>query len=233
MPFRINKVNRFLSCIGVVLTVAYLAFIWWLFGERWDEIRTMQPNNIGDVLAGAFAPLAIFWLVLGFFQQGVELRQNTSALELQAQELKNSVNQQRELARVSAEQLVVQIEALKEERQKSAAAVLPRFLFVCKGHSGGGTVVKSHFSLVNIGAPAAKVALRPSDPVLDLSLSEITVFAPYGEHAIEMMLLSRQVRPRTALALSCVNAMGAGFTWKYEVVLDNLGRVSEIVESPA
>lgn len=57
----------------------------------------MGLNEVGDFLAGAFGPVAILWLVLGFFQQGVELRQGTEALKLQAAELKNSVVQQCEL----------------------------------------------------------------------------------------------------------------------------------------
>ncbi|HRE16401.1 MAG TPA: hypothetical protein PLW86_04930 [Rhodocyclaceae bacterium] len=67
--------NRLLSVIGIAITVAYLAGLWWFFDGRITEIRSMQPNNIGDFLAGIFGPLAILRLILGFFQQGVELRQ--------------------------------------------------------------------------------------------------------------------------------------------------------------
>ena len=47
-------------------------------------------NEIGDALAGAFAPLGFFWLVAGFYQQGKGLEQNSHALNLQAQELSKS-----------------------------------------------------------------------------------------------------------------------------------------------
>jgi hypothetical protein len=46
-----------------------------------------ESNKWGDWAAGMFAPLAFGWLVLGYFQQGEELR-------LQAQELRASVKQQ-------------------------------------------------------------------------------------------------------------------------------------------
>lgn len=57
----------------------------------------MDLNEVGDFLAGAFGPVTILWLVLGFFQQGIELRQGTTALNLQATELRNSVVQQCEM----------------------------------------------------------------------------------------------------------------------------------------
>lgn len=43
-------------------------------------------------MAGAFAPLAFGWLVLGYRQQGDELRQNTAALEQQSQEFQDMVD---------------------------------------------------------------------------------------------------------------------------------------------
>lgn len=48
-------------------------------------------NETGDFMAGMMAPLALFWLVIGFYLQREELKQNTEALLLQAEELKNLV----------------------------------------------------------------------------------------------------------------------------------------------
>lgn len=89
--------GRVLAIIGVVLTVLYAVFAWWLVGDRIQTLRSMGLNEVGDFLAGAFGPLAILWLILGFFQQGIELRQGTEALRLQTQELSNSVVQQCEM----------------------------------------------------------------------------------------------------------------------------------------
>lgn len=65
---------------------------------RFDELRCLSLNELGDYLAGSFGPLAFAWLVFGYFQQGDELRQGTEALRLQTAELNNSVIQQTKLA---------------------------------------------------------------------------------------------------------------------------------------
>ncbi len=71
----------------------------------WKSATEMKFNEWGDFFAGAFAPLAFLWLVIGYFQQGEELGQNTKALEqqeralqLQVDELKQSVEQQNKSA---------------------------------------------------------------------------------------------------------------------------------------
>ena len=98
--------GRALAAIGIVLTVCYALFAWWLVGDRIQTLRGMDLNEVGDFLAGAFGPVAILWLVLGFFQQGIELRQGTDALRLQAKELSNSVEQQIELVATQKASLV-------------------------------------------------------------------------------------------------------------------------------
>lgn len=97
--------SRVLSTIGILATFAYVAFLAWAFGGRLEELRSLEPNHIGDFLAGAFGPLAILWLILGFFQQGIELRENSRALDLQAAELKSATREQRELLQILRGQL--------------------------------------------------------------------------------------------------------------------------------
>lgn len=71
----------------------------------WETASKLSFNEWGDFFAGTFAPLAFLWLVIGYFQQGEELGQNTKALEqqekalqLQVKELKQSVEQQNKSA---------------------------------------------------------------------------------------------------------------------------------------
>jgi glutathione S-transferase len=77
----------------------------------WSSATKMGFNEWGDFFAGASAPLAFLWLVIGYFQQGEELNQNTKALEqqekalkLQVDELKQSVAQQNKSAIAQSKQ---------------------------------------------------------------------------------------------------------------------------------
>ncbi|EJM24744.1 hypothetical protein [Pseudomonas sp. GM25] len=132
--------RKHLGAIGVAMTLAYLAFILPIIGGRADTLLTMPLNEVGDFLAGAIGTVSLFWLVLGFMQQGeglrlstealkiqaTELQQSTEALKLQAQELKNSVDQQKIMATVATKQIEAQLRALElamEERDKSYLAV--------------------------------------------------------------------------------------------------------------
>lgn len=47
---------------------------------NWCKFISMEPNSLGDFLAGTMSPLALFWLVAGYRQQGEELNMNTQAL---------------------------------------------------------------------------------------------------------------------------------------------------------
>ncbi|WP_058975881.1 hypothetical protein [Pseudomonas syringae] len=87
---------------GAILTVAYLALMGWWLSVNWTAFLCLELNELGDFLAGTFGPVAFLWLVLGFLQQGRELKLSTNALRLQAEELKNSVQQQTEMNRIQA-----------------------------------------------------------------------------------------------------------------------------------
>jgi len=138
--------KNILAIFGVIVTIVYSLIIIWLINDRVCQLITMSLNEVGDFLAGVFGPLAIFWLILGFFQQGKELQQSTTALELQAKELNNSVRQQKELVEVSRQQMDVEIESLKYERQRQFKLAQPNFIFHGSGasHSGGQSKFKSN-----------------------------------------------------------------------------------------
>lgn len=59
---------------GVAVTGVWLAFgIYMLVTQE----RPSQQNAWGDFFSGFFAPLAFLWLVLGYLQQGEELRNSS------------------------------------------------------------------------------------------------------------------------------------------------------------
>tara|TARA_X000001388_G_scaffold64764_3_gene51026 strand:- start:1720 stop:2364 length:645 start_codon:yes stop_codon:yes gene_type:complete len=97
-----------------------------LLGDGLLQLKDLALNELGDFLAGVFGPLALMWLILGFFQQGIELRQNREALQLQVAELNASVAQQRELVEVSREQLLAETAERESQREAAAIARVPQ-----------------------------------------------------------------------------------------------------------
>ena len=82
-----------------------LAFVFF----RWDLAVEMKPNEWGDFTAGVFAPIAFLWLIFGYVQQGKGLKQNTHALQLQAEELKQMVLAQRMEVDIAQKSLSFQV----------------------------------------------------------------------------------------------------------------------------
>lgn len=162
--------SRQLTKAGFLASAAYLiAMGVWALLER-PELVAMSPNEFGDLLAGIFSPLAFLWLVLGFLQQGQELRASVEALRLQGEELRASVEQQRQLVEATREQLKFDSEMLAAQREELDRTSQPIFDLQCNGSVGsGGDGSRSYtFLLANTGRPATDVRVikQPNDLLL-------------------------------------------------------------------
>lgn len=98
--------------IGIGVTIVWFLSIYIFCVSNEFSFSSKDLNSLGDFLAGIFAPVAFFWLILGYVQQGKQLEQNTQALEqqeqalqLQIEEMRESVKEQRSLALLQKEQL--------------------------------------------------------------------------------------------------------------------------------
>ncbi|MDA5093333.1 hypothetical protein O2N63_04455 [Aliiroseovarius sp. KMU-50] len=116
------------------------------------ELKPLGLNEIGDFLAGAFGPLAIFWIVLGFLQQGEELRNSVNALKLQADELKSSVEQQKAMVGITEQQLKLDIQVREEQTKVSISKDLPFVQLRGGGSISSGGKRQYRYHLKNIGA---------------------------------------------------------------------------------
>lgn len=94
---------------GAWLLIAFLLVLW-----KRDTLSELTLNELGDFMAGVSAPLALLWVIVGYFQQGIELRQNTETLKLQQLELARQVQETATLA------LHAERQALASERQATA-----------------------------------------------------------------------------------------------------------------
>ncbi|WJM94664.1 hypothetical protein QEP73_13760 [Pseudomonas defluvii] len=128
----------------------------------------MELNELGDFLAGTFGPVAFLWLVLGFLQQGRELKLSTNALSLQAEELKKSVEQQAIMAKTAMQQFDASRKALElqvAEVERTFCADFDFRIASSGGSSPEGTF-KNSVSIVNLGSLARDVNLscKPEFP---------------------------------------------------------------------
>lgn len=77
---------RNLRRAGAIATAVWIGVgAYWALstGNRFVELWWGDFNHVGDFLAGFFAPLAFLWLVIGYMQQGLELRMQREELRLQ------------------------------------------------------------------------------------------------------------------------------------------------------
>lgn len=59
---------------GLGASVCYAGGLLAYAGHEWPHMLAMKPEEFATFLSGVFAPLAFLWLVLGFRQQGDELK---------------------------------------------------------------------------------------------------------------------------------------------------------------
>ncbi len=107
---RWRKVAARRTTIGVSVTWIWVLLFFAVSLLTTDHLPD-KANEWGDWAAGLAAPVAFGWLVLGYLQQGDELRDNAralrmqeKALQLQVKELNASVQQQTEMADAAREQ---------------------------------------------------------------------------------------------------------------------------------
>lgn len=140
--------NR-LAWVGAIFTAVYLTGFTWFIFDRLPQLQTMELNSVGDFLAGAFGPIAFFWLILGFMQQGAELRLSSEALRMQADELKASVQQQTAL-----------VEAQKVTLENHERSLEPLLEVVYKGANIIADLEADWFQVVNRGGYCRNVTAQ-------------------------------------------------------------------------
>jgi hypothetical protein len=154
-----------------VLWLALAAVLAWSRRSAWSAITL---NEWGDFFAGVVAPVAFLWLILGYLQQGEEVRSNTETLRLQQQALQQQVEGTAALVRNSEQQAKAAVERLELERSKyerllaqEKARVQPVFGFVDGSGVGGSWEMKFR----NSGGAAAHLKVTIDPPGGDVAIS--------------------------------------------------------------
>lgn len=150
------------------LTLAWTLTAGWLAAGAaricldWEAVSKLKPNEMGDLAAGAFAPLAFLWLVYGFFLQRqelmlqrMELHASVKALEDQRDELRKQTKTSETLAEVTTNQLKLSQEQLdryiNEKRARFVLSGKPTF------QHAGGILQCLGIKFKNVGADAFDV----------------------------------------------------------------------------
>jgi hypothetical protein len=197
-----------LFLFGVAATVVWLATGIYLMVVRGDHSNLPKPNEWGDIFAGLAAPVAFLWLVLGFLQQGRELQLSTKALELQVTELKNSVEQQQELVKVTREQLAANVAEIERTRQDEIRAAAPFFSLSTTGYSSGSDGIRHDLVLVNTGATATELNFQYVPPLSHVPWADLPMLGK-GETAKSVLFFPGGQGPNEfKLHIIFRNAMG-------------------------
>jgi hypothetical protein len=198
---RIYPVGRVILLSGIAITTVWLitcaTYAWF----RRAEFVSLKPNEIGDTLAGCFAPLAFAWLALAVFlqrlelvAQRVELTLNRDALRQQVQELSRSVSEQQRQANLMTQQVQerhslevsISLERMADRFIDSLPPLARTSLVTLIRGQHGGEERTSHYLL---GDPAKYEALKgsPIDPYLRELCEHLAIFQkPIGQHAFEI-----------------------------------------------
>lgn len=160
--------DRRITNIGIVLSISYIALMVIYAWHEWDDFLRMKPNEFGDFLAGAFGPLALAWVVVGYFQQGIELRQNTRALEMQAEELHRSVAEQATMNELARSQYDFQVNKASREAMEAEAQYAALFSVNLFNPFVPNAPATSQFKILNSGANVVVTKITSNDPKDDV-----------------------------------------------------------------
>lgn len=201
-----------ITVAGTIATVAYLVAIGWYVTSDPQAFKGLQPNEFGDFLAGVLGPLALFWLICGYLQQGIELQQNTRALELQVQELHSSVEQQRALVEVTREQAQLEMDEIRRLRDHARRAALPVFVAKAGGayHGNGDTHIK--LNITNIGAEVRNVVFSTQGPLPGViqyfKAPDVTLWRREATHTLGWSTLGLDEPESFVIMMSYADALG-------------------------
>lgn len=149
-PYRITL----RTAVGIILTLGVMGVACSAVWFTWPEFARLELNELGDFLGGLGGVLALLWLIIGYMQQGEELRLQRRELSLTRDTL---VEQGNELERQAN---VLETQLANEQAQREPAPLLIRARSGTAGPDGKLKVIE----VKNHGAPAAKVIIEPVSP---------------------------------------------------------------------
>ncbi|HCG7772954.1 hypothetical protein P7410_28635 [Vibrio parahaemolyticus] len=211
--------------LGIVVTVIYIIFIGWILKDKWPSFNDLSLNEVGDFCAGVFGPITFFWVILGFVMQTKELKQSSEALKLQAEELHNSVEQQKEMVKLTKEQIERDLLHAEELRQKQRLAAQASIVYLgCSTFQNSAGEISYEFQLRNSGASVTKVKISPVNAAAyDIKPSTINVWDSGKAITSRITFSNDNVFPRhVPFELSYLDAMNQPCNQELKIIIAGL-----------
>ena len=160
-----------------------------------DRFQRLTPNELGDFLAGAFAPLAFFWLIVAVWLQQRELTAQHSSLNLQADELKNSVEQLKQQTEIMQQQLkIADQERTRRILESEYLIVARQFRDVATGLSGRHKIESSeatvYAEIVDVEQISDCISERNFPGIFDGFVHSVRMLK--NDHGIDFLQILRQ-----------------------------------------
>ena len=173
--------KQFRVILGLGLTVAVVGIAAAAYFNS-SAAKTMSLNEWGDFFAGVSAPLALVWLMIGYFQHGEELRLNTEALRTQQMELKHQVEETARLAEAAKQQAEAAQQDLQDRQNREAREAKPDFVL----DGGGSSANHVEIRLQNRGGEARDVSLH-HDGTYQYTFPTMPYIESYGRATLDFM----------------------------------------------
>jgi hypothetical protein len=218
--------------IGKLLSAGLLALVLIYAAVEYDQFWEMKASEFGDFIAGVFGPLALLWVVLGYLQQGQELRYNRDALLLQARELNLSAKAQTDLVMVTNAQLEIDRERSDQERKEVSLRNTPIIRIEAmggNGHSSGSW--NYQFRVKNLGGMCQDIEVIDVEAPEPL-VGQIGVLPKDGQDVIGLYDVTGQPRRQVVLRLVGKDMVGLGYERFFIVrIQDNVPHIDVPVGS--
>ena len=204
--------------LGLAITATWLLLVFVLLIIKGGSVPTMTLNEWGDFLAGVSAPLALLWLVIGYFQHGEELRLNTEALIAQQEELRRQVEETAILAKNSerhteetARLAQITKAGLDRETLKEIRDAKPEFVSSGGGSSGGN--ITTH--IINRGGEARDIEFY-YEGVYQLDFSPKDLFTTDTRGRLTMKDRNESIQYPIQFRIHCTDRLGIKYEIEFE-----------------
>ncbi|QJC78923.1 hypothetical protein [Pseudomonas umsongensis] len=198
-----------------LFTSIYISAAIIIVSLRANEIFNLPLNELGDFLAGVFGPLAVLWLVLGYYQQGRELKISSQALVAQCVELSNSVSQQRQALEVSTGQMELAKAKHELEMLEIEESIRPRVdvAYVNSGISNSGEWLNFNFLIINAAAYGLRVCW--SDGSAEYEVLTAGYVGAQAREKFQVNFPKNDVDVSFNITVSCKNVRGRPYAYQF------------------